>query len=92
MKRMHAAVNRTAAFLLAIFKYLIETYGLPAFMKLYDSLNFTKACTLILGCTADSLADEWKQYLYEYPDITTLEEIDQALKDIVTQHGYLVAP
>jgi len=73
-------------------RYLIETYGIGPFMELYNSSNFPKACTLELGRSADSQADDWKQFLYAYPHPLSQDALDQALKDLVAQHGAPVSP
>ncbi|MBN1776851.1 MAG: hypothetical protein JW811_01905 [Clostridiales bacterium] len=90
-----ATGGKRAAFYLCSYsfsRYLIETYGLPAFMELYESGNIAKACRLVYGHDIDGLVEDWEQYLYEYPAKMTREELDQALADIMALHGVSTAP
>jgi len=67
--------------------YLVENYGMDAFLQIYRSTKPESEYVLATGKTLDALKEDWLSFLADYPSSMTGDEITEAQERALASYG-----
>jgi hypothetical protein len=69
-------------------KYLINNYGIDNFMQLYESNYLQNAYNNIYRKSFDDIKTEWREYIENYPDPISPEDLQAYMYEVFTARNY----